>query len=53
MSGQDATLTIEQARKQQERVSANHSGTGEHQGPMKSGGGKHDPLCEKVAHQGK
>jgi hypothetical protein len=53
MSGQDATLTMEQAKRQQERISAGQAGTGMHQGPMKSGDSKCDPICEKVSHQGK
>ncbi len=51
MAGQDATLTLEQAKKQQERICASGSGS-EHQGP-KDSSGKHDPICEKVSHQGK
>ena len=50
MSGQDATLSLEQAKRQQERICASNT---EHQGPKGSSGGKHDPICEKVAHQGK
>ena len=53
MSGQDATLTIEQAKKQQERVSASQAGTGAHQGSMSGSSKGCDPICEKVAHQGK
>jgi hypothetical protein len=50
MSGQDATLTLEQARKQQERTSCDHE---EHQGSKSKGGSAQtDHVCEKVKHQG-
>ena len=48
MAGMDANLTIEQAKKQQERTCAG----GNDQGPKKSGKGG-DSICEKTQHQGK
>ena len=48
MAGQDATLTLEQAKKQQERIMANSEN---HQGPKNPS--SHHELCEKTPHQGK
>jgi hypothetical protein len=50
MSGQDATLSIKEAKAQQDRTSADNQ---MHQGPKKKGGMGHTELCEKVAQQGK
>ena len=52
MSGQDATISIEQAKKQMARTES-HGGSA-HQGPKSSGkcAGTTHP-CEKVEHQGK
>lgn len=49
MAGMDANLTLEQAKKQQERIC--HTGS-EHQGP-KSSASSGDSICKKVSHQGK
>lgn len=49
MSGQDATLTMEQAKKQQERTSCDHQ---EHQGKKSKGMAQTDHVCEKIKHQG-
>lgn len=48
MAGQDACLSVAQAKAQQERICA-HT---EHQGPKKSGSGGH-ATTEKIPHQGK
>ena len=50
MSGQDAILTLAQAKAQQERTSCDHQ---MHQGPKSKGSTKTDHICEKVSHQGK
>ncbi len=49
MSGQDATLTVAQAKAQIERISANDQN---HQGTRTKGKG-HTEVCEKQPHQGK
>ncbi len=50
MSGMDATLSLKQAKAQQDRTSADKQ---EHQGPKSKGSAKCDDICMKVQHQGK
>ena len=50
MSGMDANLTLEQAKKQQERTSCDHES---HQGPKHADSKCADHICEQVKHQGK
>lgn len=54
MAGQDATLSLKEAKAQQERIQAgNQNNEGHHQGPKHSGHSGHTDICEKVQHQGK